>query len=125
MASKIVDFPHKSPQAFSMCFILTDMLFEKLPRMSHMRRLCHSQCALIVEFLRVGSHKRKCTFVNTSSHFNSSKPQFGCHINPHSKHTTFSLYFNNRLTYKSSRTSGPSGIFALLYDYPRISHSLV
>ena len=73
---------HKLPLVFLMCFILTHMPLGKLPRRSPILRFPHSKQALTMEFLRVGSRKRRCTFGYISSHFNPFKPHSGVKVTP-------------------------------------------
>ncbi|KAL2333193.1 hypothetical protein Fmac_014406 [Flemingia macrophylla] len=57
---RITDCPYKPPQDFSACFVLTRILFEKLPRKPPIPEHSPHQARLIMEFLCDGLPKSRC-----------------------------------------------------------------
>ena len=99
---RIIDWPYKSPQVFSVYFIVVHMLPGKLPGRSPIIRFLRSKYAYLRSSYEWDSRKERYTLVDIGSYFISCKPQSRCYIHPNLKSTTFSLCLTNRMTYKPS-----------------------
>src|SRR5215469_6907973 len=72
----IDDWPHKSPQALTKCFVLTRILPPKTSQEVTHPRITPSQARLTWKFLRMSYQKGRCTFGDISIHHIPFKPFF-------------------------------------------------